>query len=34
MSRDGRLKVEAAVKQALLTLVNSTKEYLQDKDKT
>ena len=33
MSKDDRLKVEAAVKQALFTLVNSTKKHLQDKDK-
>jgi len=33
MSKDDRLKVEAAVKHALFTLVNSTKKHLQDKDK-
>jgi DNA-binding Lrp family transcriptional regulator len=32
MSKDDRLKVEAAVKEALFTLVNSTKKHLQDKD--
>jgi hypothetical protein len=34
MSKDDRLKVEVAVKQALFTLVNSTKKHFQDKDKT
>jgi hypothetical protein len=34
MSKDDRLKVEAAVKQALFTLVNSTKKHHKDKDKT
>mgnify|MGYP001590656765 CR=1 FL=1 len=34
MSKDDRLKVEVAVKQALFTLVNSTKKHLQDKGKT
>jgi|GEM_PF-5657767 hypothetical protein len=33
MSKDDRLNVEAAVKQALFTLVNSTKKRLKDKDK-
>ena len=34
MNKDERVKVEAAVKQALFTLVNSTKKHLKDKDKT
>ncbi|MFH1130009.1 MAG: UPF0236 family protein [Pseudomonadota bacterium] len=34
MSKDDRLKVEAAVKEALFILVNSTKKHRQDKDKT
>jgi hypothetical protein len=34
MSKDDRLKVEAAVKQALFTLVKSTRKHLEDKDKT
>ncbi len=32
MSKDDRAKVKVAVKEALLTLVNSTKKHLQDKD--
>ncbi len=31
MNKDERIKVEAAVKQALFTLVNSTKKHLKDK---
>jgi hypothetical protein len=34
MNKDDRLKVEAAVEQALFTLVNSTKKHHKDKDKT
>jgi hypothetical protein len=34
MTKDERVKVEAAVKQALFTLVNSTKKHHKDKDKT
>ena len=33
MSKDERVKVEASVKHALFTLVNSTKKHLKDKDK-
>ena len=32
MSKDDRAKVKAAVKEALFTLVNSTKKHLEDKD--
>ena len=32
VTKDDRLKIEAAIKEALFTLVNSTKKYLKDKD--